>query len=125
MILEDIYTQACNDTGAVEIRELGSVSYVNNGIKITKTDNGDIRIYLTFLGGEYYSEARPKEYRMFAQHGWDRAGRMILGYYYRDRIANANIRLQYAISTNNQQEDRKLRQLIANLTEKNNKINLV
>lgn len=69
MSIEQLFEQAKNDLFTTPLTTRDSVSYIRKGIKMEKKD-GEVKIYNTKFGNDFYTELTDTEYEMFLLKGW-------------------------------------------------------
>lgn len=67
--MEKIWNEAQADLFSTRLATRESVSYIRKGIKMEKKD-GDIKIYNTKFGNDFYTELTDEEYEIFLLRGW-------------------------------------------------------
>lgn len=67
--MEKIWNEAQADLFSTRLATMESVSYIRKGIKMEKKD-GDIKIYNTKFGNDFYTELTDEEYEIFLLRGW-------------------------------------------------------
>ena len=69
--LEQIFIQAVQDTNSSPIVYPNYESQISCGIKIVKDNkSGDINIFNTTRGGDFYREINNTQYKTFKKNGW-------------------------------------------------------
>jgi len=71
MTLENVLTEAVNDSYSVNLDGTSTQARLVMGVKIIKDNERDsIKIYNTHKGGDYYREITGSEYSVFEGKGW-------------------------------------------------------
>ncbi len=71
MNLEHVWVSANKDRNSLNLDTTNNQSRINFGIKITKDNHsGQIKIFNTSIGGDYYTELSISEYVSFSTLGW-------------------------------------------------------
>lgn len=78
MNLSDVFKQAKESSSSASLSDSHSECYIDNGVKICKDrSTGEILIFNTMRGGDYYELLNHKELEMFADLGWGVASVML------------------------------------------------
>jgi len=89
MKLGEIFDEATRDPNTLKFDEKGYKALLVKGVKIVKdTETNEIKIYNTFLGGEYHQEINRKQYGYFKREGWKRGVDHVMIYNICSRIEN-------------------------------------
>lgn len=67
--MEKIWNEAKADLFSTRLATRESVSYIRKGVKMENRE-GDIKIYNTKFGNDFYTELTDEEYEIFALRGW-------------------------------------------------------
>lgn len=67
--MEKIWNEAQADLFSTRLATRESVSYIRKGIKMEMKE-GDIKIYNTKFGNDFYTELTDEEYEIFLLRGW-------------------------------------------------------
>jgi hypothetical protein len=69
--LQEIFKEACQDSGSSNLDECGFEARMRLGIKISKENiNNEIKIYDYSSGGNYYIEMKKNQLYMINKKGW-------------------------------------------------------
>ena len=69
--LQEVFNQANSDNNIAKIESKCCDSVISKGVKIERDINtGEIVIYNTHLGGDFYKEIESNEYLFFEEKGW-------------------------------------------------------
>ena len=71
--IEEIYTQAINDSNSIQQVKPFGFSAINYGVKIQKF-NSKTEILNCGRSGDYFQECNEEEYQLFFIHGWKKGG---------------------------------------------------
>ena len=67
--MRKVFEQAQQDVMSTRLVTSESVSYIKKGIKI-ESKGGEIKIYNTKFGGDFYKELTKEQYELFSLNGW-------------------------------------------------------
>tara|TARA_R100000734_G_C3285267_1_gene78094 strand:+ start:98 stop:499 length:402 start_codon:yes stop_codon:yes gene_type:complete len=129
--LEYIFKDALLDEYSADLDTAYSQARLVFGVKIIKDrESGDIQIYNTAQGGDYYEEISYKEYKTFMEKGWRYGVYVISLSNYRRKLEAIDRRIQEYISQGasknalHQAQDRRLR-IMNRYSKISNKLNLL
>tara|TARA_R110002012_G_scaffold11908_1_gene53306 strand:+ start:3072 stop:3491 length:420 start_codon:yes stop_codon:yes gene_type:complete len=71
--IDEIFTQAQEDSHSIKINMLNGESVVNNGVKIQKFPS-KIELLNCGRSGDYFQEFNQEEYNLFYRYGWREGG---------------------------------------------------
>ena len=111
MTLQDVFKEAKDHSLCVQGDSNVESFSLWHGVKICK-DKGteSIVIYNTTIGGNYYSEIQPYEYKTFLEDGWKVGVYFVASLNYRRKLETINQRIKQLINKTSY-SDKQYRQL--------------
>jgi len=111
MTLEDVFNEAKSHTLCVQGDSPNESYSLWHGVKICK-DKGTqtIIIYNTTIGGNYYAEIKPYEYKAFREEGWKRGVYFVSSLNYKRKLETINKRIKDLVNKTSY-SDKQYRQL--------------
>lgn len=100
---EQIFNDAYNDRLGVRITTPDSVSVIYRGVKIQNKD-GDIKIYNTAQGGDFYREVKPEQYNVFINNGFRQGVYEVCMGNYKDTLKMLSVKIRNEVASRNNQK---------------------
>lgn len=117
MKLAEVFDEATRDPNCLDFSEKTFKAFLVKGVKIVKDiATNEVKIYNTFLGGEYHQEINRKQYGFFKREGWRRGVDNVMTFNLTHRIEN----IQNAI--NEEESTTRNMKRIRSLIKQQNKI---
>jgi hypothetical protein len=93
--LEKIFQESVADSETGILDSLEYEARLVRGIKIIRdNETGEVEIYNTTLGGDYYQEITPQQYILFKENGWKVAVYVISLSNYRKKLVKIEQRIK-------------------------------
>jgi hypothetical protein len=127
--LEDIWNQSLEDSYSAKLDADGYESRMVYGIKIVRdTESGEIEIFNTMKGGDYYQPINPQEMEVFNNNGWRYGVFVVSLSNYRTKLNAIQERIKREVNGSNSAkklEEYKLyrESILSRYTEVNQKLN--
>ncbi len=96
--LDQIFKEASNDFSTCNLSAENYYAFMLLGVKITKDEEGLIKIYDPTKKGEYYRECSDQDYLLYTNNGWKRGVYLVTLQKYKEKLEN--IKKQMAIELN-------------------------
>jgi len=105
--LDHIYQEASKDFSTSNLSADSYNAYMFMGVKITKDEEGVVKIYDPTKKGEYYREFEKTDYEIFKLNGWKKGVYIITLKKYKERLESIKDRITWEL--NNTKSNKKLK----------------
>lgn len=105
--LDHIYQEASEDFSTSNLSADNYNAYMFMGVKITKDEEGVVKIYDPTKKGEYYREFEKTDYEIFKLNGWKKGVYIITLRKYKERLESIKDRITWEL--NNTKSNKKLK----------------
>jgi translation initiation factor 2 beta subunit (eIF-2beta)/eIF-5 len=93
--LEEVFKESVQDSETGILDSLEYEARLVRGIKIIRdNETGEVEIYNTTLGGDYYQEITTEQYELFKENGWKVAVYVISLSNYRKKLVKIEQRIK-------------------------------
>ncbi len=106
--LDHIYQEASEDFSTSNLSADNYNAYMFMGVKITKDEEGVVKIYDPTKKGEYYREFEKTDYEIFKLNGWKKGVYIITLRKYKERLESIKDRITWELNTTKSNKKLKL-----------------
>lgn len=106
--LDPIYQEASEDFSTSNLSAESYTAYMFMGVKITKDEEGVVKIYDPTKKGEYYREFEKTDYEIFKLNGWKKGVYIITLKKYKERLESIKDRITWELNTTKSNKKLKL-----------------